>query len=145
MQPDIVACARGWIGTRFHHQGRIRKTATHRGGVDCLGLLVGVADELGLRELALADETSYSHQPDAKRLKVRLSELLCPLPISQLASGNVALFCIDEQPQHLGIISDYQGISGIIHAYAPARAVVEHRLDAWWWERIDAVFSIPKI
>jgi hypothetical protein len=30
----IVACARSWIGTRFHHQGRLKKADGHKGGVD---------------------------------------------------------------------------------------------------------------
>ena len=38
MNDAIVTCARSWIGTRFHHQGRLKKTQSHKGGVDCLGL-----------------------------------------------------------------------------------------------------------
>ena len=30
---DIVAAARGWLGTCFHHQGRLKRSAVHRGGV----------------------------------------------------------------------------------------------------------------
>ncbi len=40
---QIAAASRSWIGTAFHHQGRTKKTTGHKGGVDCLGLLVGVA------------------------------------------------------------------------------------------------------
>lgn len=139
----IVACARGWIGTRFHHQGRVKKTATHKGGVDCLGLLVGVAHELQITGrngtlLTLEDETCYSHQPDCVRFRARLNELLQCVSQEDKTEGDIALFRIDDRPQHLGIISDI----GIIHAYAPARAVVEHALDGWWRQRIEAVFRV---
>ena len=143
----IIVCARSWIGTRFHHQGRLKKTSAHKGGVDCLGLLVGVADELSLTgrdslPLVQADETHYSHQPDNIRLRKRLSELLTGVPKSCMSYGDIVLLNVDDQPQHLGIISDFQDGFGIIHAYAPAKAVVEHTLDGWWIERIEAVFRV---
>ena len=151
MTHPIVACARGWIGTRFHHQGRVKKTAEHKGGVDCLGLLVGVAHELNLKDgegrpLALADEANYSHSPDSVRLSARLGELLVPVPPSVgegVIPGDIVLLRVDANPQHLAIISDSGDGLGLIHAYAPARAVVEHPLDEWWRERIEAAFCIP--
>lgn len=140
---DIVAAARGWLGTRFHHQGRIKKTECHKGGVDCLGLLVGVAAELSLHDkagnpLSKADEIHYSHYPDTQRLRQKLDYVLTTIPIEGMAPGDVALFNIDSSPQHLAIVTDI----GIIHAYAPARAVVEHALDSWWHARITAAFRI---
>ena len=147
MTHPIVACARGWIGTRFHHQGRIKKTADHKGGVDCLGLLVGVASELHINgkdglPLALADEANYSHQPDTQRLRTQLETLLYPVEIYAIAAGDVVLLRVDDSPQHLGIISDGAPGLGLIHSYAPARAVVEHGFDDWWQQRIEAAFRI---
>jgi cell wall-associated NlpC family hydrolase len=141
MNHDIVACARGWIGTRFHHQGRLKKSATHKGGVDCLGLLTCVAKELDLRDkngnyFALADETHYAHYPDTDRMHAILSSLMHPVALDDIAEGDVVVFRIDDRPQHLGIASDI----GIIHAYAPAKGVVEHAIDGWWRERMDCAF-----
>ena len=155
----IISCARSWIGTRFHHQGRLKKTASHKGGVDCLGLLIGIANEMQIigrngLPLSLADETHYSHQPDNIRLRKCLAEVLSEVPKSCMAHGDVILLCIDNVPQHLAIVSDYPPLSspplaggeegglGIIHAYAPAKAVVEHGLDDWWIERIETVFRV---
>ena len=145
MSHPIVACARGYIGTRFHHQGRIRKTAAHKGGMDCLGLLIGVAEELKLygkdgTPLTFADERDYSHQPDTNRLRQQLEAHLYPVELSEIAAGDVVLLRVDDSPQHLAIISDGVGELGLIHAYAPAKAVVEHGLDEWWKERIEAAF-----
>lgn len=143
----IVACARNWIGTRFHHQGRVKKAICHNGGVDCLGLLIGVARELDLRAktgipLSALDVTDYSHYPDVNHLRSVLEDALELVPAEVIAPGNVALMNIDGNPQHLGIISSSDVGLGLIHAYAPARAVVEHAIDNSWLARIEAAFCI---
>lgn len=124
----------------------------HKGGCDCLGLLIGVAQELALRSsgsqhlLAWFDENSYGHYPDETHLRRRLDALLTAVEIQEVIPGDVLLFRIDESARHLAIVSDYppggSGL-GIIHAYAPARAVVEHRLDECWKKRIVAVYRLP--
>jgi hypothetical protein len=144
---NIVACARGWVGTRFHHQCRLKKTATHKGGVDCLGLLVGVARELDLRDtnnqpLADFDRADYTHLPDTEYLRWMLSSLLIEIPVRNAVPGDIVLLTIDGRAQHMGIVSDMSNGFGIIHAYAPARAVVEHVLDRFWTERIVAAYRI---
>jgi len=143
----IVECARGWLGTRFHHQGRVKKSAGHKGGVDCLGLLVGVAAELDLRSitgmpLAHADEVDYSHHPDSARLQKHLSYFLRTIPSDEIAAGDVLLLKIENNPQHLGIVTARPDGLGVIHAYAPARSVVEHTLDRYWLGCIAAAFRI---
>lgn len=145
----IVASARSWLSTRFHHQGRLKKSDDHKGGVDCLGLLMGVADELALttREgtlLAWQDETNYAHYPDCRRLREKLTQSLVAIPQDSIMRGDILLLNVDYHPQHLAIVSDFEGSLGMIHAYAPARAVVEHALDSWWFERIEAAFRYEK-
>lgn len=142
---DIVACARSWLGTRFHHQGRLKKTLSHKGGVDCLGLLAGVASELDLRlpdgtPLISIDETDYGHYPDTQYLQQKLLQALTPIEPAELSPGCILLMTIDGQPQHMGIASDLSGGLGLIHAYASARAVVEHALDEYWRQRITAAY-----
>jgi hypothetical protein len=144
----VVASARGWLGTRFHHQGRLKKTDKHKGGVDCLGLLVGVAQELELLAttgelITVYDKLEYTHTPDTQQLKNTLENILAHIPHGDICAGDVVLMNIDAMPQHLGIITDVAGDMGIIHAYAPARAVVEHRLDVFWRRRIVAAFRLP--
>ena len=72
----IVTQARTWIGTPFHHQARLKGK-----GCDCLGLIVGVVDELGLKDkhgqpLAGYDEVTYSKEPDGAYLTEKLTALL---------------------------------------------------------------------
>lgn len=136
----IVNQARTWLGTPFHHQARLKGK-----GCDCLGLVVGVVDELGLKDangvkLAAYDEVTYSRQPDGAYLTEKLTELLAEIPIAEARAGDLALFRVRENPQHLAILSDYEGALGMIHCFAPARKVVEHRLDDDWKLRLLKAF-----
>lgn len=148
MEQRIIACARGWLGTRFHHQGRLKKTAGHNGGVDCLGLLTGIARELDLHDahgvpLASLDKTDYGHLPDGHALHEGLSRALIPVPLADIQPGCILLIALEEVPRHLAIATDYPPGTGMIHAYAQARKVVEHTLDGWWRERVWACFRVP--
>jgi NlpC/P60 family putative phage cell wall peptidase len=137
---NIVAQARTWLGTPFHHQARLKGK-----GCDCLGLIVGVVEELGLEDrngmrLAAYDEVTYSKEPDGAYLIQKLTGLLEEVPIAEARAGDLALFKVRENPQHLAILSDYEGGLGMIHSFAPSRRVVEHRLDDEWKSKIIKVF-----
>lgn len=147
---EVVRAARGWIGTRFHHQGRVKASVGQRGGCDCLGLLVGVARELQLPArgnqglLADFDERDYGHLPDGGHLQAVLTRVLRPIAVEAMRAGDVLLLRFEQEPQHLAIVSDYPrgGGLGLIHALAANRRVVEHRLDALWRGRIVAVYRV---
>jgi hypothetical protein len=144
----IVSCARGWIGTRFSHQGRLKKSEQHQGGVDCLGLLIGVAKELDIRDLNgvplwQCDDTHYTRTPNTTQLHAVLYKSLLSKSIADISAGDIALLTIQGSPQHLGIITVLEnGELGLIHAYAQARKVVEHALDEFWRAQLVAVFSV---
>lgn len=137
---DIVAHARGWLGTPFHHQARLKGV-----GCDCLGLIVGVVNELGLKDaqgtpLAAYDEVTYSREPDGAYLIEKLVGLLDEVPVVDMQAGDLALFRVRDNPQHLAILTDYENTIGMIHCFAQARRVVEHRLDDGWKSRLLKVF-----
>jgi NlpC/P60 family putative phage cell wall peptidase len=137
---NIVKQARTWLGTPFHHQARLKGK-----GCDCLGLIVGVVDELSLKDkygqpLAGYDEITYSKEPDGEYLAQKLTSLLDEVPLDDACAGDLALFKVRENPQHLAIFTDYEGTLGMIHCYAQARRVVEHRLDEDWKSRLIKVF-----
>lgn len=148
LSEKIVASARSWIGTRFHHQGRLKKTDTHKGGVDCLGVLVGVARELELKDksgstlLWQADDTRYDHYPDGEYFSNRLRQLLQPIELTELASGDIVLFTMDGNPQHVAIVATSGGNMSIIHAYAQCRCVTETFLDAYWRSKLTEAFRV---
>lgn len=131
---EVVTLARKWLGTKFHHQGR--KLGI---GVDCIGLIAGVGRELGL---IFEDRADYAREPKDGELQRVLEKYLIH---SKLEVGTIALFKLDKEPQHVGIISNYENGFGLIHAFAQSRRVVEHNLDATWRERIVAIYKYPSM
>ena len=135
---QVVAAARGWIGTPFLHQGRARHA-----GCDCAGLIIGVAHELGLTDFDTAD---YARTPHGGRLRQVCDEQLRPIPEREIAAGDVLLLKFIAEPHHLAFGGDYvHGGLSLIHAYARGRGVVEHRLDATWRARIVAAYRLPGV
>jgi len=124
---DIVAIARGYVGTAFRHQGRIPGLA-----LDCAGVVVCVARELGLE--GDFQEVPYGRSPHAGTLRQICDAHMDPIPL--YGPGDVLLMAWETEPQHLGIVSDI----GIIHSYASARMVVEHSLDQVWRSRIRSAY-----
>ncbi len=165
---SILSEARTWLGTRFHHQGRVKANVVHKGGCDCLGLIAGVAAALDLQSreglpLASYDTTDYGRAPDGGKLRETLARCLHEMPPEEIRPADVLLFRFEEEPQHVGLVSCHpepqakdlplQGILHcvqddsltIIHCYASARKVVEHRLDDLWRSRIVAAYRFPDI
>ena len=141
MNPDpIVETARKWLGTPYHHQGRLKGK-----GCDCLGLAVGIAKELQLLHpsgelLCSFDQPNYPRQPDGSYFVLKLEEVLFEVPKEDAAAGDIGLFAIQGNPQHVAIFSSFLGELGMIHSFAPARKVVEHRVDKEWQSKLVKVF-----
>lgn len=127
---DVVDAAREFMGTRWHHQGR------NRAGIDCIGLVIAVAHQLGLSDY---DTTGYGRIPDGRVLCKLLDQHMQRTDNSNL--GDVLLMRFEKNPQHVAIVTDI----GIIHAYANARRVVEHRLDAVWAARVVGSYRFKGI
>ena len=127
---DIVDAARQYIGTPWRHAGR------GRDGCDCVGLILAVCGDLGLRRPALR----YRPLPD-----LALFDLL-PLyaeRVEDYQPGDVARFTVAGRPQHLGILAEHpQGGTSLIHANKTAGKVCEHRLDSKWARRMVSVWRV---
>lgn len=107
---EVVAAARGWIGTPFHHQGRMRGV-----GVDCAGLVICVGHQLGLFEPRF-DVEGYPRVPDGT-LVSHCDEHMQRVPREAMQPGDVVVVTWDHEPMHLGILGDYlYGGLSIIHA-----------------------------
>lgn len=119
---DVVAQARTHVGTPWVHQGRLPGVA-----LDCAGLLIVVARELGLVPEDL-DVNGYSRWPDGTLLAWCDQHMQ---RIDQIELGAVLALATQEQPQHLGIVGDYlHGGWSLIHACNAAHPprVIETRL-----------------
>ena len=133
---DVVSAARRWLDTPWRHQGRMIGHAC-----DCAGLVIGVATELGLIDF---DVRNYPRRPDGKTLRA-----LCDEHMRRIKSydiGDVLLMEFGAAPQHLGIVGDYpDGGESLIHAYAQARRVVEHRIESVWQRRVVSAYRLPGV
>lgn len=142
----IVSEARSWIDTRFHHQGRLKKSDSDNGGVDCIGLVLGVFDTLGVNfggvSIRNFDKKDYAKIPDGKMLKEEFCKYLKEINPIEVESGDILMFKFDKEPQHVGIVVKEAVNLNIIHCYMKAKQVVEHRLDECWKNRIVAAFSL---
>lgn len=135
---QIVAEAREWLGTRWQHQASVKGLAA-----DCIGLVRGVALNLGLLNdpEQLRPWMDYGRIPDGAKLRQGLDRFMQPVDPAQSMLGDVLLMRFERQPQHVAIVTDV----GIIHAYAAARRVVEHGLDAQWRSRIVGAYRWPGV
>ena len=133
----IVAEARTWCGTRWHH-GQSVKGA----GADCIGLIVGVARELGIQEAAKFDASAeirgYGREPDPAMIQRACSAFLTPS--RELLPGNILYLRVPKvaHPIHFALVADG---GRMIHSIVTVGKVVEHRLDDVWRQRIAQVFS----
>lgn len=132
---ELIAEARRWIGTPFHHQGRARGA-----GADCIGLLAGAAEACGYGPIDLP--ANYPATPVPATLFGWLdgSGVVDAVPLDDALPGDLLLFQIAGQPTHFGLLTD----AGWIHA-DNSYGVVEVPLDAKWRARRLAAYRIRGI
>lgn len=116
------------MGTPFRHQGRVFQS-----GADCLGLVYATADAMGL-----ISETwrPYARQPAEGQLEAALRGCQALREVRMVAPGDILVFRLARELQHLGI---YTG-RNIIHAWEPAGRVTEHRYCSKWERRKALAF-----
>jgi len=129
---DIIDTARQYIGTGFHHTGRVKGV-----GIDCAGLLICVARDLGLQHY---DVQGYSRVPSGSEFERHLDTNLDR--ITAIEPGCILLMAFDSEPQHVAICTS---LTSIIHAHFEVRRCVEHDLDALWLSRVRAIYRFRGI
>jgi len=131
----MVAMARAYLGTPYHHCGRSRH------GLDCAGLLVLVAHDMGLSDW---DAVDYSQQVRGDHLMAQLERFFERVGDGEqeASPGDVFLFACWGNPTHVGIAT---GEGTFVHAFndrgtGADGAVVETRLDALWRRMLKGVY-----
>ena len=130
---SVVAAARAWIGTPFHHAGRVRGV-----GVDCLQLLIGVYGDLGL--IPAIDPGHYPcdwhmHQSEERYLN-GVAEVAVRVEAPQ--PGDIALFRFGKCVSHAAIVLDWPRVvhayfrQGVVEADALHGAELSGRLHSCW-------------
>lgn len=139
-RPTIVAAARAWIGTPYHHQ------ASRRGvGCDCLGLVRGVWRELygSDAEMPPPYSSDWGETTGIETMLAAASRHLDPVDAATAQPGDVLVFrlrpgCI---AKHTAILATP---TTMIHASegSPASEVA---LAPWWRRRLAAAFAFPDV
>lgn len=136
---QIVSLARSWLGTTWQHQACLKGVAC-----DCIGLVVGVAKELGLPEalawLSDAEFRGYSPLPNVDKLQRACAKYLERIPVNAMELGDIPLMTFAKEPMHFGIISQVYPRWLMVHAYATIGYVVENGIDAKWQRRIVGAY-----
>lgn len=134
----IVACARGWIGTPYHHQASCRGV-----GADCLGLVRGVWRELygADAEPPPAYSRDWAEASGEETLLAAAARHLVPIEVSSAAAGDVVVFRLRDGfvAKHTAILASS---GSFIHAMEGGPAC-EAPLTDWWRRRIAGAFSFP--
>lgn len=134
---QVVAVARSYLGTPFHHQASAKGA-----GCDCIGLLRGIGRELdlpGSAELEAARRLlAYGPDPDPALLR-ECERFMDKIEWPQLGLGDVLMMTTlysRGQPKHFAVVSRLTP-PYIIHAWAYGKSeVIENRLDGKWRSRV---------
>lgn len=127
---EFVEAARSYLQIPFEHQGRSRS------GVDCLGLLVCIARDLGID---VVDNLNYGRSPCHKTMRAGLLNHFNIIPRASISAGDVLWIKWTRRayPLHLAIVTECSSgnlrTMNILHAEADiAKRVVEHPLPVAW-------------
>lgn len=133
---EFLAKVRELVGVPYHHAGRSRQ------GLDCCGLLVVAAKELGLSYVDAP--ASYPRVSDGSMLGI-LEQSLFRVDLRDRLPGDVCVYWWNRQtkaPQHVGV---YTECGGIIHTFTHTKAVVESSSSALYDRRLICVMRHPEI
>jgi hypothetical protein len=120
LEDTIVEQAKTWIGVPYRDKGR------DRFGVDCIGVPIMVARELGLSDY---DTLDYTKRPDPADFLRGARSQLDVRGRDEIGHGMLAVLREPRHPCHAGIVErDGTGRLWLIHSYAPARMVVREAL-----------------
>jgi cell wall-associated NlpC family hydrolase len=97
---EVVAEAREWLGTRWHHQAAVKGV-----GTDCIGLVRGVCARLGLTpsdimsSVAASPFIGYGRTPYEGRLESACATFFTPITAEQAKPGDMVLISFDSPPR----------------------------------------------
>jgi len=144
LRQQVPSLARKYIGCRYLHQGR-----DNQAGIDCIGLVLKVAEDLGLKNqkgqpIIDLDLKTYARLGGAGGKLVNLFEDNM-IQIDAPREGCVILFKIIKSPQHVALIGEKEGNLTMIHSYQPAGKVTENYLSDKWLKRVIGIYDFHEV
>ena len=151
IRDEVVKVARSFIGVPWHHQGRNPKH-----GLDCVGLLTGIASHFGWQHVIDGDLVGYSRYPVGDVLIENMDKLFTLQgrgSDTPFALGDILVYWIMNEtfPQHVGIVTEIPTsdneppMQGFVHVYSRIGKVVEMPIGKLWKKRIHSVYSFPGV
>jgi cell wall-associated NlpC family hydrolase len=135
LRDELAKAARGWVDVPYKHLGRTRY------GVDCVGLLIKSAHEVGFTTY---DTTNYGRRPQPKDFLRELKDQLDRIQKREAGHGDVLVFREPRHPCHVGILdAGDDGRLHVVHAYAPMRKVVREPMTDERWSNAVMGFRVP--
>jgi NlpC/P60 family putative phage cell wall peptidase len=140
-RPHIIALAREWLGTPYHHQASARGA-----GCDCIGLVRGVYRELygaDAPEAPPAYSRDWAEASGRETLLEAARRHLIEIPRFEARPGDVLIFRWrrGSLAKHCAIQSKP---AAMIHALEGA-PVSEVALSPWWRRHLAAAFAFPAV
>ena len=136
----VVAAARSWIGTPYHHQASLKGV-----GCDCLGLLRGVWREVvgAEPERTPPYRADWAEAGGEETLLAAARLHLVEIAPDAARGGDVLLFRWRKRlpAKHCAILT---GPAAMVHAHDGA-AVAEVVLTPWWRRHVAAAFAFPEL
>ena len=136
----IVAAARTWLGTPYHHQASLRGV-----GCDCLGLVRGVWRDLYGSEPEPTPPYSlyWAQQGAGETLALAAGRHLVPIGLEDARPGDVLLFRwrVHLPAAHCAILTEP---GRILHAHDGV-AVGEVAFTGWWRRHLSHAFAFPEL
>jgi NlpC/P60 family putative phage cell wall peptidase len=137
---DVVAIARGWIGTPYRHQASVAGV-----GTDCLGLVRGIWRTIYGSEPQSIPPYSrdWAEASGEEAMLAAARRCLVEVAAADMRPGDVLAF-----RWRRGAVAKHAGVlaspGSMIHA-AEGVAVAEVPLSPWWRRRLVATFQFPGI
>ena len=133
---DIIAKAKEYVDVRYKHLGRSIL------GLDCIGLIIRVANDLGITDY---DTVGYSRRPNLAEFHRELKNELVAIPLASLGNGDVVLMNEPRWPCHVGFYEvDEKGEAYIIHAWAVPRRVLREKVGPARRQKFIRAYRFPE-
>ena len=142
---QVIAEALTWVDTPWQHHAKVKGP---QGGVDCVQLMVGIAQHCGLLDPAWVTP-EYSpewHLHNQQELFLEVLERLgmCPLPVQVRQPGDLLVFQYTRVCNHTGLFVA-QDPEQVIHADYALGRVVHQGLNGKLLHRLRSVYTLPGI
>ncbi|MEE9451183.1 MAG: NlpC/P60 family protein [Gammaproteobacteria bacterium] len=129
-----------WLGTPWHHQGRIKANTQFKGGVDCAGLIIAIGNQFNVLSEAHFDYRAYGQELQQNFLRKQFEKYL--IPVDNPQGGDILLLLIGQKIQHAGLLTFS---NTLIHACSQAGCVIESRLTDKFWQRVVGTYRYPRL